>query len=95
MHIQVTEDLARTIDMLSTEIKLGDTVFAPDKSIIGEVWWILDDFETIEIEVKFKIIKNGETTELIPEKEGPHIHIQAIELITLNTRPFYCVKENN
>lgn len=93
MHIQVTDDLARTLDMLSTEIRLGDTVFAPDKSIIGEVWWILDDFETIEIETKFKVVKNGENMELIPEKEGPYIHVQANELITLNTRPFYNIIE--
>ena len=93
MHIYETEDLARTLDMLSAQIRLGDTVFAPDKGIIAEIWWILDDFETIDAEIKFKVIKNGDNTELIPDKEGTRILLQANELIAINTRPFYCVKE--
>ena len=83
----------RYLDMYSSEVRLGDSVIAPNENIIGEVWNFTED-EKIKVEAMFKVypIGNGEV-QLIRLKDNTFYILESQELITRNSRPFYSVYE--
>lgn len=83
----------RYLDMYSSEVRLGDSVIAPNENIIGEVWDFTDD-EKIKVEAMFYVetVNNGEV-QLKRLKDNTFYILESQELITRNSRPFYSVYE--
>ena len=83
----------RYLDMYSSEVRLGDSVIAPNENIIGEVWDFTDS-GNIKVEAMFKVypMGNGEV-QLVRLKDNTFYTLTSEELITRNSRPFYSVYE--
>ena len=83
----------RYLDMYSSEVRLGDSVIAPSKNIIGEVSDFAEN-DKLEVETKFIVnhLSNGEV-QLVRVEDGNYSIFESTELITRTTRPFYSVYE--
>ena len=83
----------RYLDMYSSEVRLGDSVIAPSKNIIGEVSDFAEN-DKLEVETKFIVnhLNNGEV-QLVRVEDGNYSIFESTELITRTTRPFYSVYE--
>lgn len=83
----------RYLDMYSSEVRLGDSVIAPNENIIGEVSDFTDS-DNVKVEAIFKVypMGNGEV-QLVHLKDNTFYILESQELITRNSRPFYHVYE--
>ena len=83
----------RYLDMYSSEVRLGDSVIAPNENIIGKVLNFTDS-DSVKVEAMFKVyhMGNGEV-QLIRFEGNSFFILTSEELITRNSRPFYSVYE--